>query len=187
MPWAMAASSPPPVKTNWPFLPLTMAVPVSWHDGQHAAGGDRRVLQQVEGHEAVVGRRLGVVEDVGAAGCRWPGPQQVGDVAHRLAGEQREDLGLDPQEPVAARLERRHAVGREQPVGRVVGAEGQQFLVGEVGHPTMLATRARPDKSPPFRPNLGRGAHRPASCPVSAGANVAAAPDRSSGIGGESA
>ena len=29
----MAASSPPPVNTNWPFLPLTIAVPVSWHIG----------------------------------------------------------------------------------------------------------------------------------------------------------
>ena len=33
MPRAMASSSPPPVNTNWPFLPFTMAVPVSWHIG----------------------------------------------------------------------------------------------------------------------------------------------------------
>jgi hypothetical protein len=32
-PRAIARSSPPPVKTNWPFLPLTIAVPVSWHIG----------------------------------------------------------------------------------------------------------------------------------------------------------
>ncbi len=34
MPRAMASSSPPPVNTNWPRLPLTMAVPVSWHMGR---------------------------------------------------------------------------------------------------------------------------------------------------------
>ena len=30
----MAASSPPPVTTYWPFLAFTMAVPVSWQDGR---------------------------------------------------------------------------------------------------------------------------------------------------------
>ena len=32
-PRAMASSSPPPVKTRWPFFALTIAVPVSWHIG----------------------------------------------------------------------------------------------------------------------------------------------------------
>ena len=84
MPRAIAASSPPPVSTCWPFLPFTIAVPVSWHVGQHAAGGDARVLQQLERDEPVVGRRLGVVEDR-AQLREVAGPQQVGDVAHRLA------------------------------------------------------------------------------------------------------
>jgi hypothetical protein len=34
MPRDRASSSPPPVRTNWPFLPFTIAVPVSWHDGR---------------------------------------------------------------------------------------------------------------------------------------------------------
>jgi hypothetical protein len=59
--------------------------------GQHAAGGDVGVLQQVEGHEAVVGRRLGVVEDRCAAG-QVAGPQVVGDVVHRLGGQGGERL-----------------------------------------------------------------------------------------------
>ena len=33
MPSASAPASPPPVHTRWPFLPMTMAVPVSWHIG----------------------------------------------------------------------------------------------------------------------------------------------------------
>ena len=33
MPRASAASSPPPVHTRSPFLPMTIAVPVSWHIG----------------------------------------------------------------------------------------------------------------------------------------------------------
>ena len=56
-------------------------------------------------------------------------------------GEQRERLGLDLQEPPAAGVERRHAVGGEQPVRRVVGAERQQLLVLEVD------SRPRPYRS----------------------------------------
>jgi len=33
MPRAIASRSPPPVRTRSPFLPFTIAVPVSWHDG----------------------------------------------------------------------------------------------------------------------------------------------------------
>lgn len=33
MPLLRAASSPPSVSTFWPRLPITIAVPVSWHMG----------------------------------------------------------------------------------------------------------------------------------------------------------
>ena len=39
MPPAIARSSPPPVNTNWPFLALTISVPVSWHIGNTPPGG----------------------------------------------------------------------------------------------------------------------------------------------------
>ena len=119
--------------------------------GQHAAGGDVGVLQQLEGDEAVVGRRLGVVEDGRQLG-EVAGPQQVGDVAHGLAGEQRERLGLDLQEALAGGLEGRHAVGREQPVGGVVRPERQQVLVGELGHSGNGTSRSSARLSPPTTP-----------------------------------
>ena len=34
--------------------------------------------------------------------ARWPGAQQVGDVVHRLGGQQGERLGLDLKKRVAA-------------------------------------------------------------------------------------
>jgi hypothetical protein len=72
------------------------------HDGgarvlahrQHAAGGDVGVLQQVECYEAVVVAGLGVVEHV-AQLLQVAGAQEVGDVAHRLLGDERECLGFD--------------------------------------------------------------------------------------------
>ncbi len=90
MPLEMAASSSPEVHTYWPFLAMTMAVPVSWQLGRimparvrvhrvcpQLAGwrgpsvevarrtrSDVGVLEELEGHEAVVVGGLRVLEDV---------------------------------------------------------------------------------------------------------------------------
>ena len=142
MPAAIAASSPPPVNTNWPFFAFTIAVPVSWHIGKHAAGGDGRVLQQVEGDEAVVVAGLRIVED-GAQLGEVIGPQEVGDVAHRLRGQPGDRLGLDAQERPGRGVERRHPLGGQQPVRRVVRTEREQFGVLEagVGHGATVSVR----------------------------------------------
>ena len=84
---------------------------------QHAAGGDVRVLQQLQRHEAVVVRGLGVVEDV-AQLLQVPGPQQVGDVDHRLPGQQRQRRRLDLQRRPPRHLERGHPVGAQLLPGR---------------------------------------------------------------------
>ncbi len=102
---------------------------------QHAGRRDVGVLEQVEGDEAVVGRRLGVVED--AAQLREVGgPQPVGDVVERGAGQERERLGIDLEERAAGGLHRAHAIGGEQAVRRVVGAEREELREGSVGHQT---------------------------------------------------
>ena len=67
---------------------------------QHAAGGDVDVLEQVERDEAVVARRLRVVDDPPQLG-EVRGPQVVGDVVHRLGGQQPDRLGLDLEEGAA--------------------------------------------------------------------------------------
>ena len=82
------------------------------HDGgarvlahrQDPTGGDVRVLQQVEGHEPVVRARFRIVDD-GAQLLEMTGPEQMGDVAHRFAGDQRECVELDRHE-LAVRLTR---------------------------------------------------------------------------------
>ena len=100
---------------------------------QHAAGGDRCVLEQVEGDEAVVVAGLRVVEDV-AQLLQVARAQEVGDVAHRLARDQRQRLGLDLQERALRRLERADEVGGQLPVGRGVGPQRQQLGEREVRH-----------------------------------------------------
>ena len=100
---------------------------------EDAAGRDAGVLQQVERHEAVVGRGLGVVEDLPEL-LEVPGSQVVGDLVHGQGGEPGQHLGLDGEEPVSAGGEAADAVRVDQPVGGLVGAEREQFREGELGH-----------------------------------------------------
>ena len=101
---------------------------------QHAAGGDRGVLQQVEGDEPVVLAGLGIVEDLAQLG-QVLGAQEVGDVVHRLGGERRDGARLDLEERARRRLERRHALRGDEPVGGGVGTEREELGVrgGECG------------------------------------------------------
>ena len=133
MPREIASRSPPPVTTSSPFLPLTIAVPVSWHDGRIPPAAMHAFFKQLERDEAVVGRRFGVVEDRAQLG-EVAGAQQVRDVEHRPAREQRQRFRLDLDERAAAGRERRDVVGGEQLVRRVVGADRQQLLIRELGH-----------------------------------------------------
>ncbi len=99
---------------------------------QHAAGGDVDVLEQVGGHEPVVARRLGVVDDLAQLG-QVRRAQVVGDVVHRLGRQALDRLGADLEEGLAVDVDGRDALGGDQPVGRVVLAGGQQVGVTELG------------------------------------------------------
>ncbi len=72
-PLAIAASSPPPVHTAWPFLPMTMAVPVSWHIGSTPPAAMLAFFRSSSATYLSFDRGLAVVEDRGAAAARWPG------------------------------------------------------------------------------------------------------------------
>ena len=108
--------------------------------GQDEAGRDVRVLQQVERDEAVVGRGLGIVEDVREL-LKVTRAQQVLDVADRGLGERGDRLGLDLEEGATAGLERRHTFRGQQAVRSLVRTEGQQVLVHEVRHAPSLRRR----------------------------------------------
>ena len=92
---------------------------------EYAAGGDVHVLEQVERHEAVVARRLRVVDDPPQL-REVRRPQVVGDVVHRLGGEQLDGLWRHPEEGLAVGLEGRDAFGGDQSVRRLVRPDRQQ-------------------------------------------------------------
>ena len=100
---------------------------------QHPAGRDVGVAQQLEGDEAVVLRRLGVVDD--RTQLREMGrPQQVRDVVEGGAGHPAEHVGVDRQQLAAVDGDGGHAVGAQLAVRRVVGAPFEDGLIVEVGH-----------------------------------------------------
>ena len=132
------------------------------HDGgarvlthrEHTARGDGGVLEQVEGHEAVVGRGLRVVENLPQL-REVTGPKQVRDVAHGLAREERESLRIDAEKGLTERLEGRHMIGRHEAKGRVVVAERERVLRREGAH------RGREDTPRAHRPATGFRPNRP--------------------------
>jgi hypothetical protein len=101
--------------------------------GQHAAGRDVRVLQQLERDEAVVVGRLGVAQDLGEL-LQVARAQQVRDVVHGVARQTLEPLGLDAQQPLPVELELGDTLRAERAVLRGIGTELEDLLVLEVGH-----------------------------------------------------
>ena len=111
MPRAIASSSPPPVSTSSPFLPFTIAVPVSWHDGSTPPAA---MLAFFSSSSATNGRwatprgRRGSPaaarggRAAGGARCR-ASPGCVSSVSAS---------GSTCEEPATAGLERRDVVGR---------------------------------------------------------------------------
>src|SRR6187455_2860331 len=127
----MADSSEPLllwVSTCWPRLPMTMAVPVSWHIGRTPPAAMLAFFSRSRA------TNLSVWDASGSSRMRVGGPQEVGDVVERRPREEAEGLRLDLEERPAGGLDRGHAVGGEQPVGRLVGADREELGEGEVGH-----------------------------------------------------
>ena len=76
MPRAMASRSRPTGEHQLALLPLHQRGAGVLAGGEHAARRDARVLEQLEGDEPVVRRRLGIVED-GAQLGQVTGPEEV--------------------------------------------------------------------------------------------------------------
>jgi hypothetical protein len=102
--------------------------------GQHAARRDVGVLEQLERDEPVVLRRLRILEDARQL-RQVPRPQEVRDVPHRLARQQRERLGVHTHERLPRGLEGGNALAAQPSIGDVLmGQIGQQGLELKVGH-----------------------------------------------------
>ncbi len=147
MPAASAAASPPPVHTRCPFLPMHDRGAGVLAHRQHLAGGDVGILEEIEGDEAVVGGRLGIVED-GAKLAQMGGTQEMRAIDHRLLRQKRQRRRFDHQHGLAGEGGARHVIGGEPAIGRLVLPQGKHVVKDEIAHPARpcLALADRADK-----------------------------------------
>ena len=134
MPRAIALSSPPPVSTSSPFLPFTIAVPVSWHDGSTPPAAMHAFFSSSSATKRSLGDASGSSR-IARSCARWPGRRKCAMSNIASAVSRRERRGVDLRGSCRpAGLERRHAVGREEPVRACRRlADREQVLVREVG------------------------------------------------------
>ena len=105
MPSASALSSSPSVKTSRPFLPMTMAVPVSWHIGKMPPAAMFAFFKRSKATNLSFPGGLRIGENFGKLG-QMRRAQQMVDVAHRLFGEEPQRPWLDAQELMRPRISR---------------------------------------------------------------------------------
>ena len=99
--------------------------------GEDSVGSDFGVLEEHEGHHAVVVGRLGVVENGGDL-LEMAAAQLEGDGLDGLVGEEGEGLGGDFEDGPAIDLEGRDMIAADFLVFGFVGAEGKGGLVVEI-------------------------------------------------------
>ena len=129
MPWESDSASSPPVQTCWPFLPMTMAVPVSWQNGRMPRAEISALRSIVR---ATYGRcrSLRVVEDGGDLGEMGRAEGEI-DRLDGLGGEQRESFRGDFQDRLALELHAGNVLAGEEFVFGVIGTERKSVLVAE--------------------------------------------------------
>ena len=71
-PLLRAASSSPSVNTRWPRLPMTMAVPVSWHPGRTMPAATFAFLRSSRATKRSLALASGSARMLESC-CRWPG------------------------------------------------------------------------------------------------------------------
>jgi len=72
MPREIASRSPPPVTTSSPFFPLTIAVPVSWHEGSTPPAAMHAFLSSSSATKRSFGDASGSSR-IARSWARWPG------------------------------------------------------------------------------------------------------------------
>src|SRR4051794_25972692 len=126
----MASSSSPSTQTRWPFLPKTMAVPVSWHIGRvppaamaaffSRASATKRSFAEASGSFRIFARL-----------CKVARPQQVGDVLAGLEGQLLQCLAGNLEDRPALDLDGRDALDVQLAVGGLVLRQREHRAVEE--------------------------------------------------------
>ena len=129
----IAASSPPPVSTYWPRLPMTIAVPVSWHTGSTPPAAMFAFFEQVERDEldrspTPRGRR-----GSSRSCARWPGRSRCAMSRIASAASRRSASGSTSRKvrPAASTVRTPSSVSRRYSV--VSGPVGSRSVYANSG------------------------------------------------------
>ena len=134
----------PVTQTSWPFLPTTMAVPVSWQEGRImpaemlaffiSSSATKRSLSEASGSSRIFAQL-----------CQMARAEEMRDVADRVGGQPRECSGLDLQDRASVELDRRDTLVAELSVLGLVRAQLEHLLELKIGHRVgLLACFAAP-------------------------------------------
>ena len=140
MPAESAAASSPPVHTCWPFLPMTIAVPVSWHIGSTLPAAMLAFFSRSKATNLSFAEASRIVEDR-AQLRQMARAQQVLAIDEGLRGQQGQRLGLDLDDALAVEIGGGDVIAGQLAVGRGVLAEREQLVEDEVAH----VSPCRPD------------------------------------------
>ena len=133
MPRLSASSSSPSTQTSWPFLPDDDGGAGVLARRQDHARRDVGVLHQLEGDEAVVVRRLGILENLGEL-LEVARAEEMGDIPNRLGGQRDQRLGIHLQDLPAIDLDGFDEVALDAAVFRVIRSEFEHLLEVKIRH-----------------------------------------------------
>ena len=126
----MAASSPPPVNTHWPFFALTIAVPVSWHIGSTPPAAIAAFFSRSRATKRSLSLASGSSSTL-RSWARWAGRRKWAMSCIASAVSRVIAAGSTLRNGPAGVSNVDTPVGRDQPVRRRVRSERQQFGVLE--------------------------------------------------------
>ncbi len=128
------------VEHAWPRLPITIAVPVSWHIGRTPPAEMFAFFSRSSATKRSFGLASGSSR-IDASCARWAGRSRCGMSCIASKVRRRKHLGLDVQEWPARCLDGLDAIGGDQAIGRGVptgSLAGEQIGEYEFGHGTSV-------------------------------------------------
>ena len=126
MPRLSARSSSPPVSTRSPRLPITIAVPVSWHIGSTPPAAMLAFFSRSRATKRSLAEASGSSR-MRRSCARWAGRSQWAMSWNAVRARSVSASGSTSRNVRPAASTVAHAVGGEQAVGRVVGAEREEL------------------------------------------------------------
>ena len=136
MPAESAAASSPSVQICWPFLPMTIAVPVSWHIGSTLPAAILAFFKRSNATNLSLAEASGSSR-IARSWARWPGRNRWAESikAWRARSVRASSATLTMRRPSNAPSG--HVIAGELAVRRVIRAEREELVIGGIAHASL--------------------------------------------------